>query len=79
MIFFFFFGICFKYSLFIIVNMIYFFINENINYLSNFFFLHDRWCGETPLVVSYPELFRFCRNKEASVDELMKFTNGVLF
>ena len=34
--FFFFLGICicFKYSLFIIVNMIYFFINENIYYLS---------------------------------------------
>ena len=33
---FFFLGIfiCFKYSLFIIVNMMYFFINENIYYLS---------------------------------------------
>ena len=27
-------------------------------------FWHDRWCEETPLAVSYPELFRFCRNKE---------------
>ena len=42
-------------------------------------FWHNCWCGETPLVVSYPKLFRFCRNKEASVAELMKFTNGVLF
>uniref|UniRef100_A0A7N2LLU4 Reverse transcriptase zinc-binding domain-containing protein n=1 Tax=Quercus lobata TaxID=97700 RepID=A0A7N2LLU4_QUELO len=42
-------------------------------------FWHDHWCGESPLVVSYPDLFRFCRNKEASVSELMKFTNGVLF
>ena len=36
---FFIFGNWFKYSLFIIVNMIYFFINENINYLSIFFFV----------------------------------------
>ena len=40
---------------------------------------HDHWCGETLLVVSYPDLFRFCRNNKASVAELMKFTNGVLF
>ena len=31
---FFFFCVCFKYSLVIIVNMMYFFINENIYYLS---------------------------------------------
>ena len=42
-------------------------------------FWQDCWCGETPLVVSYPDLFRFCRNKEASVAELMKSPNGVLF
>ena len=41
-------------------------------------FWQDRWCGETSLVVSYPELFRFCRDKEASVAALMKYTNGVL-
>ena len=35
--------------------------------------------GETPLAVSYSNLFRFCRNKEARVAELMKVTNGVLF
>ena len=29
--------------------------------------------------VRYPALFRFCRNKEASVAELMLFANGVLF
>ena len=42
-------------------------------------FWQDRWCGETSLAVSNPELFRFCRDKEASVVELMKFDNGVMF
>ena len=42
-------------------------------------FWQDRWCGETSLAVSYPDLFRFCRNKEASVPVLMKSYNGVLF
>ena len=41
-------------------------------------FWQDRWCGETSLAVSYPELFRFCKDKEASVAALMKYTNGVL-
>ena len=39
----------------------------------------DCWCGETPLAVRILELFRFCRDKKASVAELMKFTNGVFF
>ena len=42
-------------------------------------FWEDRWCGETSLAVTYFELFRFCRDKEASVAELIKSTNGVLF
>ncbi|XP_023916416.1 uncharacterized protein LOC112028013 [Quercus suber] len=42
-------------------------------------FWQDHWCGETSLVVSYPELFRVCRDKEASVAELIKLDNGVLF
>ena len=42
-------------------------------------FWQDRWCGETSLAVRYPDLFRFCRNKDASVAELMMSTNGVLF
>ena len=42
-------------------------------------FWQDHWCGETSLAVSYPDLFRFCRNKKASVVELMKSSNGVLF
>ena len=42
-------------------------------------FGQDRWCGETSLAVRYPALFRFCRNKDASVAELMMFANGVVF
>ena len=42
-------------------------------------FWQDCWCGKTPLVVSYPDLFRFCKNKKASVAELMKSPNDVLF
>ena len=42
-------------------------------------FWQDRCCGETSLAVSYPELFRFCREKAASKAELMKFANGFLF
>ena len=42
-------------------------------------FWQDRWCGETSLAIKYPDLFRFCRNNDASVAELMMSTNGVLF
>ena len=42
-------------------------------------FWQDHWCGETSLEVSYPELFRLCRDKEVRVAELMKLDNGVLF
>ena len=41
-------------------------------------FCQDWWCGETSLVVCYPELFRICQDNEVSMVELMKFTNGVL-
>ena len=41
-------------------------------------FWQDWWSGESSLVVCYPELFWICRNKEASVADLMHFTNGVL-
>ena len=42
-------------------------------------FWQDQWCGETSLAIRYLDLFRFCRNKDASMAELMMFTNGVLF
>ena len=42
-------------------------------------FWQDRQCGETSLAVSYPDLLRFCKNKEAIMAELMKSSNGVLF
>ena len=37
----------------------------------------DSWCGSS-LADCYPELFRICRRKEASVADLMRYTNGVL-
>ena len=42
-------------------------------------FWQDRWCKETSLAVRYPDLFKFCKNKDASVAELMMSTNGVIF
>ena len=42
-------------------------------------FWQDCWCGETPLAVRFPDLFRFCRDKETSVAELMKVSNRALF
>ena len=36
----------------------------------------DSWCGSS-LADHYPELFRICRRKEASVADLMRYTNGV--
>ena len=42
-------------------------------------FWQDQWCKETSLAVRYPDLFKFCKNKDASVAELMMSTNGVIF
>ena len=38
----------------------------------------DCWCGSSSLADCYLDLFRICRSKEASVVDLMRFTNGVL-
>ena len=50
------------------------YILDDIDDGSRVKFWQDRWCGETPLAISYPELFRFCKYKKTSVPELMKFT-----
>ena len=42
-------------------------------------FWQDCRYGESPFAVCFPKLFRFFRDKEASVAELMKFSNGILF
>ena len=42
-------------------------------------FWQDRWRSETSLAANYLELFRFCRDKDASVAELIKSANGALF
>ena len=38
----------------------------------------DCWCGTSSLTDRYSELFRICCSKEASVADLMRYTNGVL-
>jgi len=38
----------------------------------------DWWCVTTILADCYLELFRIFRNKEASVADLLRYTNGVL-
>ena len=42
-------------------------------------FLHDVWCGDNPLSVFFPDLFRISNDNEAYVADLMQFPNGVLF
>ena len=42
-------------------------------------FWQDIWCGDASSCVLYPRLFSLSRNEEASVAELMKFPNDVLF
>ena len=38
----------------------------------------DQWCGTSSLTDCYLEIYRICQNKEASVANLMRYTNGVL-
>ena len=42
-------------------------------------FWQDIWCGDTLLILSYPELFVVSRSKETCVADLRRFSNGVLF
>lgn len=35
------------------------------------------WCGDSPLNLSFPQLFNISSDKEACVANLMKFPNGV--
>ena len=41
-------------------------------------FWHDVWCGDNPLSMCFPDLFRISNGKEAYVADLMQFPNGVL-
>ena len=38
----------------------------------------DCWCGTSLFAVRYPELYRISCSKEASVVDLMRYSNGVL-
>ena len=42
-------------------------------------FWYDVWCGDNPLSMCFPNLFRISNDKEAYVVVLMLFSNGVLF
>ena len=41
-------------------------------------FWHDRWCGDTSLKGAFPDMFVISRDKDASVDDIMSFPNGIL-
>ena len=41
-------------------------------------FWHDRWCGEVPLKLSFPDLFSIARDKEAAIADIMSFGLGGL-
>ena len=42
-------------------------------------FWHDVWCGDNPLSMCFPDLFKISNDREAYVADLMQFPNGVLF
>jgi hypothetical protein len=51
------------------------FIKFEVGDGSQISFWHDIWCGDQPLKVSYPELYRIARNKEAWVSDNMQILN----
>lgn len=54
------------------------FIQFEVGDVSRVIFWQDLWHGGSSLVMCFPELFRISCDKEASVADLMKSTNGVL-
>jgi len=42
-------------------------------------FWYDVWCGDNPLSVCFPKLFKINSAKDAYVADLMKFPDGVLY
>jgi len=48
-------------------------INENG---SRVLFWHDKWCGEQPLKVQFPNLFRIACTRDATVHELLSWNWG---
>lgn len=42
-------------------------------------FWHDIWCGESPLKMSFLELFRIIWDKDVNVAAVMKFSKGILY
>uniref|UniRef100_A0A2N9FE24 Reverse transcriptase domain-containing protein n=1 Tax=Fagus sylvatica TaxID=28930 RepID=A0A2N9FE24_FAGSY len=41
-------------------------------------FWQDRWCGEEPLRLTFPELFSIAREKDASIANLLSFEFGMM-
>ena len=54
------------------------FIMYEIGDWSKVHFWLDCWCGTSLLTIRYPELYRISCSKEASVVDLMRYSNGVL-
>ena len=40
-------------------------------------FLHDVWCDDCPLKVAFPKLFSIGHHKEASINDVLRLSNGM--